>query len=287
MQEFVHNLHGQFVKERPNDKYHYTNITGLEGILKNCSLWLMDSGGLNDRSEGCLILKNSKNKLKEKNCDLLQKYETIMMHNLENFFSCSFSSSGNLLSQWRGYGDIAIGFDWEILNNQTPRIIFDSNGEHPTTSGIDFTKCIYIDPSIETDIDSYVNKVVDQISKTFNKSDPAIQAIQYCALKIGTITTSIKHIGFFEENEYRIVHYWWDCDGIKVINSNRSRIEYKFNVESIKSIIIGPCENQEEKVCSVKELLETLGKKYNNIEIYCSKIPFIKKKPYRDRDAHR
>jgi len=277
MPKCVHELHGQFIQERQIHKYHYTNKAGLAGILTNCSLWLMDSGGLTDRSEGRLILQESKKKLKEINNNLFQIYETKIAPNLENFFSCSFSSYGNLLSQWRGYGDIAIGFDWEILKNQTPRNIKDKNGEHPVTSGLCFTNCKYIDPSIEKDIEPFVNSVVDRIVNTFEKSDTEIHEIQYCALTIGAITTSIKHIGFFEEKEHRIVHYCWDCNPINVINTYRSRIEYKFDVESIKSIVIGPCENQEEEVFLVKGLLERLGGKYNNIEIYCSMIPFIKK----------
>ena len=179
-----------FDKQRKCYKYHYTNEAGLKGILTNRRLWLMDSAGLTDRSEGKLILQQAKNKLKSIDIDLLRKFEHEMAPQLEHFYSCSFSSYGNLLSQWRGYGDnIAIGFDWDLLSSQSPKIIVDQTGENLTTSGLDFSPCNYVDPSHKTEIDPFVKKVVNVFLDTFNNRKPEIHEIQCCALTIGAITT--------------------------------------------------------------------------------------------------
>ena len=83
-----------FDKQRQCYKYHYTNETGLKGILTTCRLWLMDSAGLNDRSEGKLILQQAKNKLRNINKKLLREFEYKMAPKLEHFYSCSFSFYG-------------------------------------------------------------------------------------------------------------------------------------------------------------------------------------------------
>ena len=266
-----------FDNQRKCNKYHYTDEAGLKGILTNRTLWLMHSNGLNDLSEGKLILQKTKNTLINKNPVLLERFENSISAKLENFFSCSFSSYGNLLSQWRGYGDIALGFDWDsLMFPQVPTMIVDNSGDQLTTSGLDFVPCDYIDPSDKSAFEPLVKKVVKQFLNTFSNQNPSLQEIQRCALTIGANTTSVKHIGFFEEKEYRIVHYMWGVNGILDPKTKKLRVEYKFHESSVKRIVIGPCKDQEMKICSVKRILEGLGSAYNNVEVYRSMIPFIK-----------
>ena len=249
MAKLIQKVHGHFEEEklmhespdseyydklRKCHKYHYTDEEGLKGILTNRTLWLMDSIGLSDDSEGKLILQKAKNKLRAIDIELLSRFEKEITPQLEHFYSCSFSSYGNLLSQWRGYGDnIAVGFDWNLLGSQNPRMIIDHSGEHSTTSGLDFVQCQYIDPSDEPASEPFVKTVVSAFLDTFNNRKPELHEIQYYALKIGAITTSVKHIGFFEEREYRVVHYFWDAKGIHDLNTNK--IEYRFQECCVKS----------------------------------------------------
>ena len=258
-------------------KYHYTTIGGLKGILTNRTLWLMHSNGLNDLSEGKLILQETKKKLNAINLELLDRFENSISAKLENFYSCSFSSYGNLLSQWRGYGDIAVGFDWDSLQfSQGTKKIIDDSGEQLTTSGLVFVPCDYIDPSDEAAYEPFIKNAVKQFRNTFSNPEPSLHEIHYCALTIGANTTSVKHIGFFEEKEYRIVHYCWNVKGTQDHATKKLRVEYKFHESSVKRIVIGPCKDQKKKLCSVKRILEGLRPAYNNVEVYRSMIPFIK-----------
>ncbi len=265
------------VNKRKCNNYHYTDEAGFKGILTNCRLWLTHSKELNDLSEGKLVLQKIKEKLKADNSELLERIENSIFAKLEQFYSCSFSSYGNLLSQWRGYGDIAVGFNWDSLQYQkVPTMIIDDSGKQLTTSGLNFVQCNYVDPSNQVEVEPLVNYIVKRLLETFNNRMPALHEIQYCALNIGDSITSVKHIGFIEEQEYRIVHYWWQVNSIKDKHTNKSRVEYKFDADSVKRIVIGPCKDQDEKIALVKQTLEELGTAYNHVEIYRSMIPFIK-----------
>jgi hypothetical protein len=285
-------VHGFFDDETPIDYssegncsiiYHYTNEKGLDGILSNRKLWLMDSSGLNDRSEGKLILDKVKEELiKTEANELLHHFETHILKNLDSFFSCSFSAHGNLLSQWRGYGDnIAVGFDRCGLHDQ-PQIITKQDQtdntktiEERITTDLGPVKCQYIDPTDEGTLQKYIDATIKILPELCNNSN--IETIQYCALKIGGYSTCAKHIGFCEEKEYRIVHYLWAVNGIKDPVTNRSRIEFGFKAANVKRIVIGPCKNQKEKICYIKGLLHELGSDYSHVEVYRSMIPFVGK----------
>jgi len=266
-----------FKNQKKCNKYHYTNEEGLKGILSKRTLWLMHSSGLNDLSEGKIILEKAKVTLKINNPMLLGTFENLISDGLDSFYSCSFSSYGNLLSQWRGYGDnIALGFDWNSLAApKGPTMVIDNNGNQLATSGLDFVPCDYIDPSDESTCKPFVNKVVELFLNTFCDRTPSLDEIQYCALKIGAIITSVKHIGFFEEKEYKIVFYWWNVNGIIDPDTKKLRVEYKFDESCVKRIVIGPCKDQEMKICSVKRILEGFGSDYSHVEVYRSMIPFI------------
>ncbi|MCK5232881.1 MAG: DUF2971 domain-containing protein [Desulfobulbaceae bacterium] len=269
-EEYFNNL-------RQCNKYHYTDIEGIIGILTNGTLWLTHSSGLNDISEGKLLLSEAASDLQRIKPDLQVRFNSEIASKLFDFYSCSFSSYANLLSQWRGYGDIALGFDWDLLRfPQAPIKIIDDSGCQTATSGLDFVRCNYIDPSDKHTYRTAINKIIDHFLSTFDGRDPDIHEIQYCALTIGANTTCAKHIGFFEEAEHRIVHYWWNIDAIQHPTTKKLRLEYKFREDSIKNIVIGPCQDQEEKLTAIQQLLDEFDPAYKNVEVCRSMIPFIK-----------
>ena len=64
---------------------------------------------LNDTTEGELIFDHVRRQLDGMNC--IEDLERIYQAAKKNFYVGSFSACGDLLSQWRGYGDFCIGFD--------------------------------------------------------------------------------------------------------------------------------------------------------------------------------
>jgi hypothetical protein len=111
-------------RDRPQYVYHYTNIEGLTGILKDCSLWGSDVAYMNDASEYYYA-----DKLIQRAMPALEQQAGLagdVADNLTSFFlqgpthlssrayAACFCESGDLLSQWRAYSKGGIGYAIEI-----------------------------------------------------------------------------------------------------------------------------------------------------------------------------
>lgn len=95
--------------------WHYTDAGGLIGILRNKELWASSLGYLNDSAEVAFGLEVLK--------DALERYSSgrspwpsgiPVARSPLDVYSVSFSTEGDLLSQWRGYAGgrgYALGFE--------------------------------------------------------------------------------------------------------------------------------------------------------------------------------
>lgn len=110
--------------------YHYTDVAGIQGILESNSLWASAAYYLNDFSEieyGCNIVLDVIAEWQEVNKEIYS-FETSALRTLEHAFShpssrmsrsvtifvACFCENGNLLSQWRAYGQAggySLGFE--------------------------------------------------------------------------------------------------------------------------------------------------------------------------------
>lgn len=104
--------------------YHYTTAGGLIGILESKSFWMSDSRFLNDSSEmnyGLSIFLEAAEALRDKIIAIDKgafDYIDLLKNSHGNFdiraFVASFTTEGDLLSQWRGYNEgrgYSIGID--------------------------------------------------------------------------------------------------------------------------------------------------------------------------------
>lgn len=115
----------------PDTIYHYTDGTGLKGILESGKLWFTDIFNLNDPSElrhGVNLaadrmssVANSADSRPEAK-QFAANFSALVAGGIErvaHFFVCCFSRNGDDLGQWRAYGDdgrgYAIGFDAATL----------------------------------------------------------------------------------------------------------------------------------------------------------------------------
>ncbi len=108
------------VAQPPPVLYHYTNWNGLEGIFRDRQLWLTHFDCLNDRTEVEYMAKLLG--------DLVQGHPTARCAQsaieepgrLKYACVASLSEEGDLLSQWRAYGDKGRGF---CLGFLTPQLL--------------------------------------------------------------------------------------------------------------------------------------------------------------------
>ena len=268
--------------------YHYTDTNGLYGITKSKKLWATSASYLNDRSEYKYgisvfidVIKNIKNvtinKIRDEVLNELNNpeiHKNILCHDV---YVCSFSQKHDMLSQWRGYANegkgFAIGFDKQQLS-----------------CALKNYKCIYA-PIVYNDIKKNVYNLISGIISHFgchfknniNSENKGI-ICQYLMGIINILAPFIKHPGFSEESEYRIVTFNFDnrlSEYIDVRLVNDTLVPYipmnfMNSRNPIRKIIIGPCNNNENVRNSLKRLFNE-NNQYNkdSVKFVNSEIPFL------------
>ncbi|MCP4141404.1 MAG: hypothetical protein GY755_14165 [Chloroflexi bacterium] len=240
-----------------NYLYHYTDLAAILSIIKNREIWLFAAASLNDTSEGMLLYKEL-----IKIADSKQVRDNIIeAHTLltKNTYISSFSIFGNLLTLWRGYGDIAIGFDfWEL---QSKRIIEDRNSNELVTSGLSTPNCTYNTHEIK----KYAKDLIARYEKN------AAQDVRQL-LALGSLYFGVKHPAFLDEREVRMVCYLYDREPF-IHDNGKKYIKYKFKNQAIQRIVFGPSASEED----IQKVSQQISKhkELNHIKMYKSTIPFV------------
>ena len=96
--------------------YHYTTAEGFKGIVASSEIWLTNAPFVNDTTECKAFWQCAKDLVDDQT--LRNEYvEEKLKYRLENgpendnYYVASFSNKEDLLSQYRAYGSICIGFD--------------------------------------------------------------------------------------------------------------------------------------------------------------------------------
>lgn len=224
-------------------RYHYTNIESVVSILDSKCIWLMHYSKQNDSSEGQFILENIANKSRS--------YKDLIEVLTANFYLTSFSLYGNLLSQWRGYGDINIGFDYEGMKSDLHKIE-NETGIDIATSGTLFSECTYLSRYNES-----FEKILDDIENRMKEimKPNSLFPDQYQYLSIGATCFSVKHPSFREEQEYRVYSYLWKNKPF--FHNGRSHLKLHFSPCRVRRIVIGPSKEQESNRKRIEEFLSS------------------------------
>lgn len=264
---------------KPKILYHYTNQEGLTGIIKESVLWATKIHFLNDATELVKPLKIADDYLfeiaypdygGEYRDTKTAKYMLKQIKSWENINICiaSFCSSGDILSQWRGYSTFgssySIGFNTEIFESIVAKHSFKLHKcsyfseEEYERNIIDFIKAVLIDSNNTN------KEPTDFIGRFINKA------------------ATIKLDYFQEENEWRIIS--WEpkltTDNNFNFRTGKSMIIPYFSIpidlSSVVEIAIGPCQNPDLARNAVYGLIT----KYNlvNVQLEDIKISSI---PYR------
>lgn len=223
--------------ELPDYLYHYTSPDAAIGILTHEELWASNISFMNDSSELFYTRKLAKS-LIEKRIET-EKYhdDTIsFLTNLSKLMdsgaligSCviSFTSLDDSLSQWRAYcpksGGYAIGFPTALLTdiiaqqaatNQETSI--DSTPTRPK-KGFKLIQCIYDLQQHEKIINQVIDDCIEEYSHFIGSragihtgyqrapETPHNFAVD-CYNYIQEVALGLKHEGFKEENEWRLVY---------------------------------------------------------------------------------
>lgn len=257
-------------EQTPSILYHYTNMSGLIGIISNKEIWMTNIKYCNDRKEYdygrkyiISLLEKNKNVNSEEN-EICQRVKNIenKWRNIISVFSVS--EEKDLLSQWRGYTNngngYSIGFDLSKYSDLT---------KHKDTGLIYFPiKCIYNEEEIIPIFKKVMKYLIERYrdNKIWNNS---------LIIRLFTILSIIlKDKSFKEEKEWRLI----SISTIEKYSFRRGQqmiIPYlRINRKNIKikEIIIGPVIDYELSLNSIKLLLISNSEKDCVIEK--SKIPY-------------
>lgn len=198
--------------EDPTTLYHYTSMKGLCGILESRCMWASHANYLNDpreQSHGPDIVKQF---LRERipletgiPKGLAAKLEQVATSRLPiESFALSLTEEGDLLSQWRGYGDagrgVAIGLSFEALRGCLDKM-------RQEKVAFDLDKVEYENTKKKDRLGRLFDHWIAFVSNPANsKGSSASQDDNICDLANAFVLESalFKHDGFSEEKEWRM-----------------------------------------------------------------------------------
>lgn len=273
-------------------KYHFTNCTGLYGMLKDYStnnpfltMWATHSAFMNDSSEyeygkemcmKVLKLYEERTKIPQKKSifnDGEKRIEDFLTNDAP--FLISLSSNIESAAMWGMYSSngsgIALKFDIATLQKHSLLKRNDS---------IEPTSCIYCKNADEIlkKHEAYIGVLYSAIAHYYklDNEDTIHKVLLY------DIASQIKHNSFEYEDEHRIVVYKKNQNLQFRIRNNIiiPYIEVKVPIEALKGIIVGPTANYDYIKKSLDMFIDNLGDSpmmtplSNFIDIKKSSIPY-------------
>lgn len=264
----------RFVAEKPSGYlYHYTGVSGVLGILRGGSIWATDYRHLNDRKEyriGANLLRAEMD-----NQRLTNLARTGLLRFIEETqntcFVLSFSECGDQLSQWRAYCHGGIGY---ALGFKLSNSLFHSARQHQ----FNLVRCEY-DLQEQKNlcrylVESYMEGMFTKQSWRPSNADESARVHAFFkryqwGLALALVTSALKHSGFQEEREWRLVsQYPEDLMHGVAFRPGRFGITPYFELplsaneggpRGIDEIVVGPNPNQSASRAAINLLL----KKYN------------------------
>lgn len=192
-------------EDLPPCVFHYTHADGLKGILTNRVIWATDARYLNDTTElsyiNTVILETADKLKSDFKSDAALAFLAAASDGLLNgstgtqdiYVSC-FCADGDQLSQWRGYGGYALGFDPGRLG-ATPRLAL---------------RRVVYDRAVQED---FVREVLEFCARWLEGTTgrppfdhACVVALQATKHTLSEPAFCFKHSGFAEEKEWRLVH---------------------------------------------------------------------------------
>lgn len=265
--------------------FHYTDASGLLGILRNSTLRASDQRFLNDAQEAIYgqdlfqaALKSTSNpalvaghplhEWAEGFGEVFDRYKRLVAEELGSpkfsvYVAC-FCESGDLLSQWRAYGSDH-GYAIEVRREALEAAL-----EKVPTIAKAITQVRYGGAAAA----SVVSDAMQEVSRDTNLGHVGVHA-HYMALRLTGMLAAVKHPGFEEEREWRLIAAF-EFDPPELVRFRASAmavipyIEIGLPSDAIISVRVGPGRYVAVREQGVRRLLQALSSK---AEVLISEVP--------------
>jgi len=219
----------------PDVLYHYTDASGLVGMLQSGVVWATDLRFLNDRQEQrhfcgasrsyveTVLSNDSASEAAKKLCIEILKYHLISSN--DHRFVFSLSADSDDLSQWRGYGRDGRGY---TVGLNGP-LIFKT--AEPDDAQFGFAKVEYLHERQSGVISKIFDDIlIELMKKTSNGIDENLieDAARWYDYAIENCSALNKHKSFVREGEWRVISVISEDekDHIKVRSSGDRLVPY-------------------------------------------------------------
>jgi len=265
-------------------RYHYTDAAGLLGIIENSRLWASELRFLNDPSEGGFLPEQLLELMRSKPGGV-SNIEECIIKGLErallnprwndSTFAVSLSINGDLLSQWRGYGNFGRGY--------AVGLNFEGMLPHPQIAS--YYDVVYGDNGLSELALDLLDLFVSATGKWGGIMDDE------WANTLNVLAKSFKDPSYSEEQESRLVCSYSEGDK----NNFHNELPLKFRARGsdivpyipisldllkdgdeprlpLEHIVVGPGVDFKRNYASINALLRAHS--YHNVEVQPSVIPF-------------
>jgi hypothetical protein len=241
--------------------FHYTTAAGLLGILDTSALWATDLRFLNDAQEAVYARDLFVEAMRSLDNPALEPefagYKDLVARELNSpnfpvYVTC-FCESGDLLNQWRAYGSDH-GYAIEVKADALKTAVQQIAGESPEAS-LSLMQVRY-GRDAATDV---VSTAMRNMSEDTNLGHYGVHA-HFMALRLTAMLAGVKHPGFQEEQEWRVVAaFEWEAPKIVRFRSTPMAIvpyiEIPLLKDAIVTIRVGPGQHVDVREAGVRRLL--------------------------------
>jgi hypothetical protein len=234
--------------QRPRVRlFHYTTAAGLLGIAKDRKIWATHVLHMNDASEYRESLSKVQQEVEKSESGetdavrLLTALDGLLIAEQMRLFVASFSERGNVLSQWRAYSGGGVGYSVGFDPAQLDYLTADENST--------FVQCIYREDQQRSLFKAIAESLLD-IFRHENTADHGRWMRSHYPefLKAVRFIAAIKHSGFHEEREWRLIRIRPDWNDISFRPGRfglTPYIECPLGLEQqpirIAQLYVGPC----------------------------------------------
>lgn len=261
--------------------YHYTDLSGLQGILQNDDLWLTHSRYLNDDEEithGYRVVREViEDERKTATPDRLEfldgLYPLVKEPSPEGVYICSFCLADNRLSQWRGYGANGTGVS---LQFDPAGFSYITGSDSPPDGLMRLWQVFYPEPTQKGIVKQAIDFAFSLAGKSLDeRTHQAAYAIQF-------FIPTFKNDGFQEEQECRLIFTpsptfsvppkFRVTRGMLIPYLSLKQLSNSTAPLPLTGVRVGPSANQELNVESARMVLSQIGRAATPIDV--SKISF-------------
>jgi hypothetical protein len=261
--------------------YHYTNETGLLGIVSTGALHATVARFLNDASEimhafrlaaeyASVASRSVGVGAVRDGLDAFVEYVREVGNVEPNVCMVSFSEDPNVLSQWRAYGGYSVGFDFALLSEP-------SNGWR-------LLRCRYTDSEQRSLVSAAVDRSIrDATTSQAEPTDVREALRQALHSRVLQLAPALKHPDFHEEREWRLVSPPIGATELKSRVGRHSLVQYAVTplprredgTLPIDEVFVGPGPHQELAISGVAGLLTANPDVTGKWSIEGSRTPFL------------